>query len=104
MSLKFAIFFVLLPLFHSGAIKSTPRFDSHPPGKGGNRPPPPGLGGPHFPYPPHAGAPPEYLMEVSEKARNEHFQLLSEMEEKPKAQLKEELAKWAEKSGIKVCI
>jgi hypothetical protein len=103
MFFKLAILFVLLPLFHSGAINAAPRFDSHPPpGKGGNRPPPPGFGAPHFPYPPQAGSPPDYLMEVSEKARNEHFQLLTEMEEKPKAQLNDELAKWAEKSGVKV--
>jgi hypothetical protein len=39
---------------------------------------------------------------VSEKAREEHLQLLVENEDTPKGQLKGELAKWADKSDIKV--
>lgn len=73
-------------------------------GKDKGHPPPPSMGhrgGGRLPYP-APGPPPEYLQEVSENAREEHFQLMMENEEMPKGQLKEELAKWAEKSGAKV--
>jgi hypothetical protein len=68
----------------------------HPPGN-------PGYGFQRrLPYP-APGPPPEFLREdVSDRSRDEYFQVLERDEDKSKGELKTELAKWADKNGVKV--